>query len=358
MILEFKAKVVDILNLNNNVFLILDKTAFYPTGGGQEHDKGLIISENNKKFEVIEVIKYKNTILHKINVSYEEAKKLINQRVKGIIDKKRRIILTQQHDAVHLLNGVCQEILGKHVWQSGSHVSEKKASLDITHFKKISESELEKIEEKLNEYIFERIPINKFILERTEAEKRFGFRIYQGGVIPSNYIRITEIENIDVEACGGTHGDNTIEIQSAFLLGVSKIQDNIFRFELVAGLNAYLEYKKLKYLLNESSKVFNVKIEDMPKVSKRFFDEWKEQRKEIEKLSEYILENIKYLIENTDKKIIDLPLENKFLIQLARKYNKIFKNKEIIVGKKDFVDEIKKVAKEIKESKDLIIGKI
>jgi len=359
MILEFTAKVIEVLNLEKEVFVVLDKTAFYPTSGGQEHDTGYLIEKNsNKKFRVLDVIKYKNTILHKINTSYEEAKKLLGQEIIGLIDKKRRIILTQQHDAVHLLNGVCQEVLGKHIWQSGSHISEKKASLDVTHFKKIKDEEIEKIEEKLNDYIFERIPINKFVLERTEAERRFGFRIYQGGIIPSNHIRIIEIENIDIEACAGTHGNNTMEIQSAFLLGVNKIQDNVYRFELVAGLNAYLEYKKKKYLLDESAKIFNVKLEDLPKVSKRFFDEWKEQKKEIEKLSQYIMENLASLIEKSNDLIIEIPLENKFLINAARKFNKVFKNKEIVVGKKEFKKEIEKITKNFKESKDLIIGKI
>jgi alanyl-tRNA synthetase len=358
MILEFQAKVLDILNVNNRNFIILDKTAFYPTGGGQEHDTGFLITKEGKKFEVVDVIKYKNSILHEVNANFEELKNLINQEVKGVIDKKRRLILTQQHDAVHLLNGVCQEILGKHVWQSGSNVNTKKASLDLTHFKKITDKEIEKIEEKMNEYIFERIPINKVILERTEAEKKYGFRIYQGGAIPSAYLRVVEIENIDIEACGGTHGDNTLEIQSAFLLNVGKIQDNVYRFELVAGLNAYLEYKRIKYLLNESAKIFNVKVDDMPKVSKRFFEEWKEQRKEIEKLSDYLLENAESLIKNSSQKLIDLPLENKYLINLAKKYDKIFKNKNIVVGKKEFLNEIKKLSKEVRESKDLVIGKL
>jgi len=358
MILEFDAKILDIVNLNGRNFVILDKSAFYPTGGGQEHDTGLLIKEG-KKFNVVNVLKYKNTILHEVD-NVEGLS--IGDFVKGIVDKERRLILTQQHDAVHLLNGVCQEVLGKHVWQAGSNVTTKKASLDLTHYKKLTEKEIEKIEEKINDYIFEKIPIEKYVLERSEAEKKFGFRLYQGGAIPGSSLRVVEIENIDVEACGGTHGNNTIEIQSVFFERVSKIQDNVYRFELVAGLNAYKKYKELKYLLDESAKVFSVPLKDLPKVSKRFFDEWKEQRKEIEKLSDYIVENSLSLIENSENKVIYLPLENSYLFNLIRKIksNKILRNNNIVIARKspENLEEMRKIAKEVKESKDLIIGKL
>lgn len=363
MILNFEAKVLKVIedNKNNNFWVILDKTAFYPRGGGQDCDKGFLIY-NNKKIDVLEVIKQGNIVLHKTNQKIEEG-----VIVKGEIDKKRRKILTQQHDAIHLLNGVCQQILGKHVWQNGSNVNEEKSHLDITHYKKLKEDEIEKIEELLNYYVFEGIPINKYILERGEAEKRYGFRIYQGGVVIGSHLRIVEIENIDVEACGGTHGNNTKEIGNIFLTKVNKIQDNIYRFELVAGINSYLYLKKLKYLLNESAKFLKVSIEEVPKTSKKFFEEWKKIKKEKEELEKYLIENIENLLKNSEEKIIELPLENKFLFQLVNKTEKILKNKEMYITKnnkenKKILSEIcKKIGKkeeDIKNLRDILLLKI
>jgi len=361
MLLNFEAKVIKSFENNENYWVVFDKTAFYPRGGGQECDKGYLINENNEKIKVLEVIKKNNIVLHKIEKPLKEG-----EVVKGFIDKKRRLILTKQHDGVHLLNGVAQEVLGKHVWQAGSFVGENKAHLDLTHYKKLSEKEIEKIEELMNYYVFQSIPINKYILERNEAEKRFGFRLYQGGAIPGNFLRVVEIENVDVEACGGTHGDNTLEIGNIFLTKVSKIQDNIYRFELVSSLNAFVFYKKLKNLLDKSAKALKVSIEDVPKASKKFFESWKELKKEKESLEQYILENSEELIENSEKEVIELPLEEKFLFQLAKKTDKILENNNLFIAKanKKNEDLLKKIAKDLNKNekevriiKDLLILK-
>jgi len=362
MLLNFEARVLKTIENNGNYWIVLDKTAFYPRGGGQECDKGYLVNENNERIDVLEVIKKDNIVLHKTERSLREG-----ELVKGFIDKKRRLILTKQHDAVHLLNGVAQEVLGKHVWQAGSFVGENKAHLDLTHYKKLKEEEIEKIEELMNEYVFQSIPINKYILERNEAEKRFGFRLYQGGAIPGSFLRVVEIEGVDVEACGGTHGNNTLEIQNVFLNKVAKIQDNVYRFELLAGFNAYTHYKKLKGLLDNSAKTLKVSLEEVPKASKKFFESWKELKKEKEKLEQYILENSEELIKDSEKEIVELPLEEKFLFQLVRKTDKILKNDNLYISKankkneellKKIVKELNKDEKEIRKVRDLLILKV
>ncbi len=328
MLCTIEAKVIEVIKKNDFFYLIFDKTIFYPKGGGQESDQGFLIMETGKKIEILEVFKKGIWILHKTKEKVEKGEKVVL-----VIDKRRRQILTAQHDAVHLLNGVARDLLGKHVWQAGSFVGEDKAHLDITHYKKLTEDEIEEIEYKMNEHIIENIPILKYILERKEAEKRFGFRIYQGGAIPGSHLRIVEIEGVDVEACGGTHGNNTREIQHVFLTKVSKIQDNIYRFELVASENAYLYYKKLKGLLNETAKDLKVSLEEVPKTSKKFFEQWKELKKEKEKLESYLLENSLSLIENKEEDIVEIPLDTNMLFQLTKKTEKILKNDSCYIAK-------------------------
>jgi alanyl-tRNA synthetase len=272
---EFDAKVLKILD---NKYVILDKTAFYPTSGGQLHDTGNI----NRKSFVVDVAKIGNIILHEVeDIRFKE-----NDIVHCEIDFNRRLQLMRHHSAVHIVNGICKSLLGNHVWQAGSEKTLEKARLDITHYQNLTKEELQKIEALANEVVLAAIPINKNILKRSEAERRYGMRIYQGGAVPGNLIRIVEIPGIDIEACGGTHCTNTLEIGPIKILGSKKLQDGVIRIELAAGKRAIEEFQKLEQTLDQASKVFSVPLEQLPKTCERFFKEWKEQRKELEKLKQ------------------------------------------------------------------------
>ncbi len=272
---EFDAKVVKILD---NRYVVLDKTAFYPTSGGQIGDVGNI----NRKGQVISVEKVGNVILHEV----EDIKFRENDIVHCEIDFDRRLQLMRHHTAVHIVNGICKSQLGNHVWQAGSEKTPEKARLDITHYQTLTKEDLAKIETLANEVVLASMPINKKVLPRAEAEKKYGMRIYQGGAVPGNTIRILEIPGIDVEACGGTHCNNTIEVGPIKILGSKRIQDGIIRIELVAGKRAIEELQKSENYLQSASAVFSVTEEQLPKTCERFFREWKDLRKEIDKLKQ------------------------------------------------------------------------
>ena len=110
--------------------------------------------------------------------------------------------------------------------------------------------------------------------------------IYQGGTFPGASVRIVSIECVDLEACGGTHCSNTIEVGTIKLLGSKKLQDGVIRIELVSGKRAIEQAQKEKSYLDAASEVFSVQGEQLPKTSERFFREWKEQRKELDKLKQ------------------------------------------------------------------------
>jgi alanyl-tRNA synthetase len=283
---EFEAKILKIVDN----YVILDKTLFYPEGGGQKYDVGFI---NDK--EVVEVQKKNNIVYHKLkDVSGLKEGDI----VKGVINWENRERLMRNHTATHIINAACQKVLGKHVWQAGSNVEVDKARLDITHYERISREQLKEIERIANEIVLKGIPIKSTFMNRNDAEQKYGFRIYQGGVVPGNVLRIVEIEGVDIEACGGTHCENTSEVGFIKILRTERIQDGVERLEYTSGINSVEEIQKMEDTLIESSEILGIPPEQLPKTVKRFFDEWKEQRKIIEELQRKIGELKKYELMN------------------------------------------------------------
>ncbi|MDK2796312.1 MAG: alanyl-tRNA synthetase [Archaeoglobaceae archaeon] len=275
---EFSARAIGF----ENGFLILDRTAFYPESGGQDSDRGFIIS-NGKKVEVTYVTEVEGVVLHKV-----ESPVALGD-VKGIIDQERRLRHMRHHSATHVLLHTLQKFYGKHIWQAGARKETEKARLDVTHYKKITEEEVREIERLANKEIFANKDIRWMWMDRIDAEKKFGFRLYQGGVPPGKEIRVVCVGD-DVQACGGTHCSKTGEIGLIKILGVDSIQDGVVRFEFAAGEAAVDAIARMESILRESSKILRVEPQMLPKTVERFFEEWKEQRKQIERLEERIAE--------------------------------------------------------------------
>ena len=118
-------------------------------------------------------------------------------------------------------------ILGSWVWQNSAFKEENYARLDVTHHSSLNREEVERIEKTANNVIRQNLPVKIKIYDRVDAEQDYTFRIYQGGVVPTSNIRIVNIENWDIEACGGTHVSTTGEIGLLKLLNLKG-----FRMEL------------------------------------------------------------------------------------------------------------------------------
>jgi alanyl-tRNA synthetase len=268
---EFKAIVLKIIGTN----IILDKTAFYPTSGGQLNDIGTL-----GKIKVTDVFKQGNIVIHVLEKEPHFKKGDI---VDGKIDYDRRLQLAQHHTATHIINGAARKILGNHVWQAGASKTEEKARLDITHYEQLTDIEINEIEKLGNEIIRKNIIVNKTLLERNVAEAKYGFRLYQGGAVPGKIIRVVEIPDFDVEACGGTHLDMTGEAVQINILKTSKIQDGIVRIEFVAGYAAEKYLKEKTKLLEKTAELLDVELNQVPKRVEELFEKWKVARKLIKK---------------------------------------------------------------------------
>ncbi len=278
---KFKAKVLGIIKGKH---LVLDRSAFYPEGGGQVADTGMI-----NGIPVNYVSRAAGVVLHEMKDASKFRK---GMEVNGEVDLRRRKIITKHHTAVHLLNAACREILGEHIWQAGSYKDEHKGQLDVTHYKRITNEELDEIEKKVNEYVMADMPVSVEVLPRNKAEAKYGFRLYQGGVVPGKELRIVSIGNIDHEACGGTHHmiKTTGEIGAFKIVKRESVQDGIERIILKAG-NVAIEYTQERdRLIRDAADVLRVSDSELVKSTERFFEEWKSQRKKIEEMAELVMQ--------------------------------------------------------------------
>ncbi|MCS7122268.1 MAG: alanine--tRNA ligase [Archaeoglobaceae archaeon] len=312
-IFEFEAEVLGF----EDGYVVLDRTAFYPESGGQESDSGYL-KVDGKLYRVQKVIEVDGIVLHKVDAD-------VRGKVLGVVDLERRLRHMRHHSATHILLYTLQKVLGKHVWQAGAKKEEKKARLDVTHFKRPNEDEIRKIEALANKVVLENKQIRWFWMDRIEAEKKFGFRLYQGGVPPGREIRIVQVGE-DVQACGGTHCSSTGEIGMIKVLRVDAIQDGVIRFEFAAGESALEAFNEVEKTLKSSSEILRVDAFQLPKTVEKFFEEWKEQKKEIEKLQNEVAElkaeiMLKEAEEINSMKVIAkvLDLSIKEMIKLAEK---------------------------------------
>ena len=228
---------------------------------------------------------YNGVVVHKLDLTEKDL--LINRgdMVVGQVDKKRRMAHSRHHTATHIVNDAARKVLGNHIWQAGAQKTENRARLDISHYKHITQEELNEIERIANKMVMENKKVHFESLERTDAEQKYGFGLYQGGVPPGKTLRIVKVGS-DIEACGGTHCLSTGVIGPIKILKTERIQDGVERLEYAVGEAAVNAIQEMEKLLRASSEVLSIQPEILPSTVERFFEEWKELQKENEKLKE------------------------------------------------------------------------
>ena len=242
---RFTAKVLKVVKDGKVEWVILDKTLFYPEGGGQDYDTGTL---NGKPVQ--EVRKFGSVVAHRM----EDSGFKPGEKVKGEIDWERRLQHAQHHTAVHLVNGAARKLLGNHVWQAGAGKSMEKAHLDITHYDALSIEQVSKIEELANSIVKKGVKISKQFMPRPQAEKLYGMRIYQGGAIPDRNVRIVSTPGWDTEACAGTHLSNTRDAGKIVITSTERLQDGVVRLTMVAGKAADKYIREVKSVASKVHK--------------------------------------------------------------------------------------------------------
>jgi alanyl-tRNA synthetase len=206
-----------------------------------------------------------------------------------MVDEERRWSLMRHHTATHLLLHATKEVLGAHIHQAGAQKGSESSRVDIRHFKHITPDELHRIEIAANRMVMAGVPVEIEVEDRTKAEQKYGFSLYQGGVPPGRDIRVVKVAG-DIEACAGTHCRNTGEVGMIKIIRVEHIQDGIERIEFSAGIAAVYYMQHLEGIVTSSAAVLSVQDDNLPATVTRFFNEWKDQRKDIERITAKLVE--------------------------------------------------------------------
>jgi alanyl-tRNA synthetase len=227
-------------------------------------------------------------IVH-ILADYEKIELQPGDIVKGFIDEERRRNLMRHHTATHIMLRASQKVLGVHIHQAGAQKGEKSARLDIRHYTHITADEMAQIELEANRLVMENSSSCISWEERTAAEQKYGFSLYQGGVPPGAQIRVVRVAG-DIEACAGTHCERTGDVGFITIIRIEHVQDGVERIEFAAGTAAVEHTDRLREIVRDASDAFSVQTDVLPETARRFFGEWKDQRKEIERLSRHVSE--------------------------------------------------------------------
>lgn len=268
-ILQTSAKILKIIRDNKEInkitegdeaVIILDKTAFYAESGGQVGDTGELVKGTNV-FEVIDTQKRGMVLLHLGRVKKGKFKK--SDAVLTKVNRQRRLSIARNHTATHLLQAALRKILGAHVRQQGSLVSNDRLRFDFTHFKDIVEEEMNRIEEMVNDYIIDNYSLAVKEMALSAAKKTgalaFFAEKYEGKV------RIVSIGDFSKEFCGGTHLDATGQIGLFKIIHEGSVASGVRRIEAVTGKTALKIIKEEENSIKNISSLLNVpreKIEE------------------------------------------------------------------------------------------------
>ena len=229
---EFEAKILQVARDNGSVGIILENTTFYPTGGGQPSDKGMIEGENCRA-DVAEVQWNRGRILHLADNVVGEIKQ--REVIKGVIDWNRRYSLMKNHTAAHLMAEAVRRVLSNPVEIVGSGLDVDKARLDLALASSLRPM-FQKIEDVANSMVRENRAVEIIIMNRDEAEKYVEKFHENLKTLPSNIsqVRIVEVKGLHACACGGTHVKTTGELDFIKILGRSSKGKGVERLEFRA----------------------------------------------------------------------------------------------------------------------------
>ena len=298
--MEFEAKVIKVFDDQ----VVLDRTSFYARGGGQEPDLGTIAG-----FEVVDVDKHAHIIVHKLKGGVPKEGDTVSCKV----DETRRANITKNHTSTHIINASSRGVLGSWIWQHSAFKDHDHARLDITHHSSLTDEQVKQIEDAANQMIKENYPVNINYYDRGTAEQKYGFRIYQGGVVPVKSVRIVSIEDKDIEACGGTHVKKTGDIELIKITKTKRIQDGVVRIEFVSGPTAF------QYVKDQEEESKKQAADD---IAKEKLEKLREENKD--KAREQIPILLEKILAGETGEIDNITIKNKICFTSSENYDDYF----------------------------------
>ncbi len=281
---EFEARVVAVNGATGAVAVILDRSAFYPTSGGQVFDTGWLEAPNAKgsaRVRVKDVTEDEQTaeVLHFVEGDAEALQP--GSVVRGMIDAERRLDHMQQHSGQHVLSAAFEKLYG--FGTVSFHMGEESCTIDLAT-DAISAKQLEAVETMANEIIAQDRPVEIRFATPDEASA-MGVR----KIPPAERekLRLIDVRDFDLNACGGTHVRSTGQIGSILLRKTEKVKQGV-RVEFVCGLRAVRTARRDFETLTEAASVFSTHIWEVPQQVRKSLDEIKSAQKAQHRLLEEV----------------------------------------------------------------------
>jgi len=272
---EFKGKILEKIKINSKSAIILDKTCFYPTSGGQPNDLGFI-----QNISIIDVIEDNDKIIH---VLKNDIREKCGEVVIGKINWERRFDHMQQHSGQHILSAAFEKL-----WNADTvsfHLGDEICTLDIMK-DDITPEEVKRGEILANNVVLENKPIKVYFVDQEEANKLNLRKIPP----QKGDIRIVEIKDFDICACCGTHCGTAGEVGLIKILKWEKRGEKI-RLDFICGKRSLKDYYWKNELIKNISNKLTIKDTELGEAVERVLEERKETRKELREIKEKLQEH-------------------------------------------------------------------
>ena len=289
--LTTNTEICDELHEGENGTIIVDKTPFYATMGGQCADTG-IISLGDARFVVEDTIKINGDKIGHLG-RVESGSFRVGDTVTLTIDVKNRDLTCKNHSATHLLQKALRMVLGNHVQQAGSMNDAEKLRFDFTHFSPVLAEELEKVENIVNDMIEKNLPVNTEVMSIDEAKKTGAMALF--GEKYGESVRVVKMGDFSVELCGGTHVKETGSIRAFKIISEGGVAAGVRRIEALTDMAVFEYYKAVE--------------ENLKHVAKALKSEPDNLVKKVEALNEEI-RTLRSTNESLNKKLINSSLDN------------------------------------------------
>ena len=307
---KVKSNVLDIIyegnhlnemtEINSAFNLVIKETVFYPEGGGQISDIGSMWNDHCK-IEILDVKKLNGTIIHLavLKEGIIRVEDTLNQE----IDSHRRSMITINHSATHLMHQALREVLGNHVEQKGSLVSENSLRFDFSHNKQLSDQQLDDIEMIVTNEITQSIKTKIKQMKFKEAIKMGALAFFDEKY--GEDVRVLFIGNNSIELCGGTHVKSTDEIRLFKVISENSISTGVRRIEAVTADGAFRYFRELSDMNKSISHKLNTNQSNLPEKITSLIKSSDTNKKEIISLNKKIVQlyalNLNYKTVGTSK---------------------------------------------------------
>ena len=243
--------VVDALTDGENGTIIVSRTPFYGTMGGQCGDTGVIRCADGE-FEVKDTVHLAGG---KIGHIGRMTKGMIKNgdKVELAVNASERAATCKNHSATHLLQKALRTVLGSHVEQAGSYVDAGRLRFDFSHFSAMTQEELDKVEKIVNEEIAAHLPVQTSVMTLDEAKKTGAMALF--GEKYGDSVRVVQMGDFSTELCGGTHVANTGDIAVFKILSENGVAAGVRRIEAITGMGVFAYYKEVEEKLAEAARI-------------------------------------------------------------------------------------------------------